>query len=415
MQISVFGLGKLGLCTAACLARAGYRVLGFDIRGDYLEELLSYRAPFEETGLNALLQKVRDKLVFYQDPEKAAMESDVSFIIVPTPSQSNGAFSNEFVLQALETVAPVIAKKSTFHLINIVSTVMPGSCEKIFVPFLEGLSGKKASQDFGVTYNPEFIAIGSVIENFLNPDLVLIGESDKYSGKILEEIYRRTCDNSPFMARTNLINAEIAKLSINCFCTMKISFANNLSQICDAVTGARPEDICHIIGHDSRIGTPYLQPGLGFGGPCFPRDNEAFVQFASGVGGFAKLQEAVIEINARQVDRITGQIKQAVEQYGNAVALLGQTYKPNTYLTERSQALEIGCKLVEAFPENEIRVYDPMANVAGKWKLADSLKECVTGARVVAILTPWSEFLNTDWHRWLANPHVVLNYWEELY
>jgi UDPglucose 6-dehydrogenase len=412
MQISVIGLGKLGLCTAACLSQAGYRVWGVDIREDYLSSLSSYRAPFEETGLDELLQTVRDQLFFTSDVRKAVRKSDVSFIIVPTPSRTDGEFSNKYILQVLKDIAPAIAGKKTFHLINIVSTVMPGSCDRIFIPFLEDCTGKKVKKDFGVAYNPEFIAIGSVIKDFLNSDLILIGESDKRSGDILEQIYSKTCSNTPHMDRTNLINAEITKLSINCYCTMKISFANNLAQICGTVPGARAEEICRIIGHDSRIGSRYIQPGLGFGGPCFPRDNEAFIRFASEAGGMAQLQESVVEINKRQVNYIVDDIKQAVQRYGNHVALLGQSYKPETYLTECSQSLDIGRKLAEALPGREIRAYDPMARIEGNWKLSDSLKDCVKGASVAAILTPWPEFFKSDWHRWLSDSSIILNYWK---
>ena len=412
MQISVFGLGKLGLCTAACLSRAGYRVWGIDNREDYLEQLSSYQAPFREKGLGELLKTARDHLFFTSDFRKAIRESDVSFIIVPTPSKPNGAFSNRYILQALEDIVPILAEKTSFHLINIVSTVMPGSCDKVFIPFLEDRTGKKINIDFGVAYNPEFIAIGSVIANFRNPDLVLIGESDEPSGDILEKIYRQVCLNSPHIDRTSLINAEITKLSINCYCTMKISFANNLAQICDTIPGAQAEEICRIIGHDSRIGSRYLQPGLGFGGPCFPRDNEAFIRFATQDGELAQLQKAVIEINKRQVDHIVEKMRHAIEQYGAPVALLGQSYKPETYLTECSQALDIGRKLAETINGVEIRVDDPQARVAGKWRLCDSLHDCVSGARVAAILTPWPEFLKPDWHRWLSGSSVILNYWK---
>jgi UDPglucose 6-dehydrogenase len=193
---------------------------------------------------------------------------------------------------------------------------------------------------------------------------------------------------------------------------MKISFANNLAQICDSVPGARAEEVCRILGHDSRIGSRYIQPGLGFGGPCFPRDNEAFIRFASEVGEFAQLQKSVVDINKRQVDHISGKIKQSVQQYGNPVALLGQSYKPNTYLTECSQALDIGRKLTETLPGIEIRAYDPQARVEGGWKLCDSLQECVSGASVAAILTPWPEFLKPDWHQWLSDSSIILNYWK---
>ncbi|MBW1699176.1 MAG: UDP-glucose/GDP-mannose dehydrogenase family protein [Deltaproteobacteria bacterium] len=301
--LSIIGLGKLGLCTAACFAKAGFAVIGMDLRTEYVEDLNAGKTPFFETGLQCLLAQTRENMTFTPSLAEAFYNSTVSFIIVPTPSRRDGAFSNEHILSVLQQMGPLLAEKKPFHIVNVVSTVMPGSCQEVFIPLLEKLSRKTAGKDFGVAYNPEFIAIGSVIENFLNPDLVLIGESDKRTGDILEEIYKNTCGNQPHMARSNLINAEITKLAINCYCTMKISFANNLAAICDNVSGANAAKICQMLGYDSRIGPKYINPGLGFGGPCFPRDNEAFIKFIEQQNGLAGLQQAVVQINNAQPKR----------------------------------------------------------------------------------------------------------------
>ena len=411
MQIGVIGVGKLGLCTAVCLADAGYQVIGMDNREDHIETLRSGRLPFFEKDLDDYFQRNRTAIRFTASLREAIMQSDASFIIVPTPSGGDGAFSHRFIRQVLTEASTNLRAKASYHVVNIVSTVMPGACNDEFIPLLEKGSGKRVGEDVGLTYNPEFIAIGSVIRDFLNPDVVLIGESDEKSGGIIEAIYRRTSKNQPHIARTSLINAEIAKLAINCFCTMKISFANNLGEICDKTGRADAGRICEIIGHDSRIGGKYIKPGLGFGGPCFPRDNEAFINFIQGAGGTPALQKAVVDINGRQVGLAVEKIVQSATEYGCRIALLGMAYKTDTYLCERSQSIDIARRLADDHPELDLRVYDPMAQCDGNWQKCDSLEICVEDANVAVVLTPWPEFLSTHWQRMLNARHKIIDLW----
>ncbi|MDR2799705.1 MAG: GDP-mannose dehydrogenase, partial [Desulfovibrio sp.] len=172
MNLSVIGLGKLGLCSAACFAAGGHAVIGLDGNASLLADLRQGRYPIRETGLEELLRTAGPALRYTDDYACAVAGSEITLIIVPTPSRADGAFSNEYVLRALEQVAPALAAKESFHVVDIVSTVMPGSCEREFIPLLERLSGKVCGRDFGLVYNPEFIALGSVIRDFLHPDLV---------------------------------------------------------------------------------------------------------------------------------------------------------------------------------------------------------------------------------------------------
>lgn len=410
MKVSVIGLGKLGLCTAVCCARAGFETWGMDIKPDYVALIKQGEVPFFEADLEESLERHKGNIHLTSDINEAVSNTDISMIIVPTPSGSDGAFSNEFVSEAIKSMGPALKAKKNFHVVDVVSTVMPGSCDDELKPLLETVSGKKVGEEIGLAYNPEFIAIGSVLKNFLNPDLLLIGESDTRTGDMLEEMYSSVCDNDPHIGRTSLINAEIAKLSINCYCTMKISFANNLADLCGKVNGADARQITSIIGKDSRIGEKYILPGLGFGGPCFPRDNEAFINFINRVDGFSGLQQAVIDINNSQPDLAVEKILSAAPEQGT-IALLGQAYKPHTYLTERSQAIDIGRRLAEKC-SHKIRVFDPLAKEDGPWVTCSSLEECVTGADIAAILTPWPQFFDNSWHRLLCKDAKVLNLWE---
>lgn len=410
-KVAVIGLGKLGLCTAACFARAGYQVVGVDVSSDHIECLKRGEVTFFEEGLKPLLAEVNGRLSFTMDIKYAVDNSEACFIIVPTPSQAGGAFSNKYVMRVLKSMASALAAREDWYLVDVVSTVMPGSSTTRFQPLLEEMTGKKVGKEIGLAYNPEFIAIGSVISNFLNPDLVLIGESDQRTGDTLEEVYRNTCNNSPHIARTFLINAEIAKITLNCYCTMKISFANNLAAICSKVKGADGSEVASILGYDSRIGHKYIKPGLGFGGPCFPRDNQAFVNFVEEVNGCTGLQEAVLNVNKKQPELAAERITQAWDGKGK-VALLGQAYKPHTYLTEESQAVMIGKILSIMHPDMKLAVFDPLAKEYGPWELAESLEACADGASVAAILTPWPEFFENGWHSVLAEDARIVDFWQ---
>lgn len=195
MKVSVFGLGKLGLCTAACFAARSHQILGYDSSPAVLASLQARQNPIQETGLDDLLARAWPNLKITDQPSTLVRDTDISLIIVPTPSRPDGRLSTQAVEAVLRTIGPALRSKKTFHVVAVVSTVMPGSCQGVFRPLLEELSGQVCGRDFGLVYNPEFIALGSVIRNFLHPDLLLIGASDPFSGEVVRQLYRSTCDN----------------------------------------------------------------------------------------------------------------------------------------------------------------------------------------------------------------------------
>lgn len=418
-DISVIGLGKLGLCSAACFADGGYRVWGVDINEDNIRRINQGDCPIDETGLAELLSKVSDSLTATSDYDEAISNSGASFIIVPTPSLDDGSFSNAYVEAALGKIGTALKKKNSYHLVVITSTVMPGTTENLARPLLEEASGKVCGKDFGLAYNPEFIALGSVIRDFKNPDFLLIGESSSQDGKILEEIYSRTCENTPAYAHLSPLNAEIAKICLNCYVTAKITFANSLGAICESVPGADANQITGAIGLDSRIGAKYFKTGLGFGGPCFPRDNRAFAAFARDYGNKAKISELVDEINEEQLSRIVHLAEEKLEK-GDKVAILGLSYKPDTPIVEESQAVEIARTLVEK--GYQVAVYDPQAmeNVhrveGARFIYSTGINDCLRGASLCLITTPWKEFKNIDTARLQATMKkaVVIDCWRFL-
>ncbi|MFH1137577.1 MAG: nucleotide sugar dehydrogenase [Pseudomonadota bacterium] len=420
MILSVIGLGKLGLCTAACFAGAGFKVLGHDADPGAMARLRARSSHISETGIEELLERAWDNLVWVDSIAAAVGNSDVTFIIVPTPSLPDGQFDNSLVEAVLEETGRALKDKDGFHVVDVVSTVMPGSSDKSFTPLLEKTSGKSRGRDFGLVYNPEFIALGSVIRDFLNPDLVLIGCSDPYSGGLVREVYEKTCRNGPHIAVMSLLNAEISKLSLNCFVTMKISFANELAAVCERTPGADVDVVTGALGADSRVGRKYLKGGLGFGGPCFPRDNLAFQAFAQGVGRIPCLSPAVTAVNRDVVERLFSHVRGRVRPSAR-VAVLGLSYKPGSHIVEESHGLVLARRLMEA--GFEVAVHDPRALDEAARVLPQGVafcptpRDCVRRAEMVVLAADWPEYHDLDWDEigGLAAPGAaVLDCWRIL-
>lgn len=400
-SISVIGLGKLGLCTAVCFAYKGYKVIGVDVDIEKIEKINKGVSPIEETGLDMFLKKTKGNLKAMQDYNHAISNTDVTFIVVATPSLADGSFSNEYLEKALHKIGEALKKKKGYHLIVITSTVMPQTVDTVAKFILERTSGRKCGVDFGIAYNPEFIALGSVIHDFLNPDFILIGEISKKDGDVLEGIYKKTCESNPRFARMSPLNAEITKISLNCYITTKITFANSLASICEKIKGADAHVITSALGLDSRIGAKYIRPGLGYGGPCFPRDNVAFSAFAKRLETKAKLAEMVDEVNRDQVLRVVNNINDIASRLNGdkkkiCIGVLGLSYKPDTPIIEDSQALNIVQVLVnEGY---NIHVYDPQAMENVRGVLGNTVRytknkdDCIKDVDIGIIAVPWKEF-----------------------
>ena len=395
MQISVIGLGKLGSPLAAVFASKGFEVIGVDQNVALVDALNAGKAPVDEPQLQDLIDKNRQRLRATLDIGDAIGGSTVTFVVVPTPSDSSGRFSNAAVLQAMESIGAALRRKTEYHVVVITSTVMPGSTHGEIRATLERHAGRSVGPALGLCYNPEFIALGSVVRDMLRPDMILIGESDAKAGDLLETIYRSSCDNQPAIRRMNFVNAELTKIAVNTFVTTKISYANMLADVCDRLPGANVDMVTQAVGADSRIGTKYLKGAIGYGGPCFPRDNTAFGVLARSLGARAELAEATDVLNRYQVERVLGAVDARLSDTG-AVGVLGLSYKPDTAVVEESQ----GVALVERLLDRGRRViaYDPKALPAARMMLrrpfeaAMSAAECVRAASLVVVMTPWPEF-----------------------
>jgi UDPglucose 6-dehydrogenase len=393
--LSVIGLGKLGSPMAAVFAAKGYRVVGLDLNSAFVEALNGGQAPVAEPQLQQMIETGRERLRATTDYGDAVKNSDVSFIIVPTPSGADGFFSNKFVIEAVEAIGRALRTKSGYHLVVVTSTVMPGSTGGEIQKALEQAAGRPVGTELGLCYNPEFIALGSVVNDMLRPDMILIGESDEKAGEVLHHIYLRSTESNPHIARMNLVNAELCKISVNTYVTTKISYANMIADMCDHLPGADAAVVTHAVGADSRIGRKYLKGAIGYGGPCFPRDNKAFVALGRRLGANCDLAEATDGINEHQIQRLLGAIE-ATAPAGARIAVLGMSYKPMTPVIEESQGVKLAGLL--AGMDYRVTIADPMAGSAAKAvlgsavDLVESAASAVKAADVVVVTVPWPEF-----------------------
>jgi UDPglucose 6-dehydrogenase len=418
-RVSIVGLGKLGASMAAAIASKGHQVVGVDVSHRSVEAVNAGHAPVQETGLEELIAANRDRLRATLSHEDAILSSDLTFVIVPTPSDDRGAFSLQYVAFAFREIGKALAKKSSWHTVVLTSTVLPGATRHGLVPVLEAHSGKKAGVDFGVCYSPEFIALGSVIRDFLNPDFLLIGEFDTASGEHLTCVYRDVMKPDTPVKRMTLENAELAKISVNAFVTTKITFANMLAELCAAIPGGDVDVVSDAIGMDSRIGRKYLTGGLGFGGPCFPRDNVAMRFVAEAVGARPELPIVTDRLNRSLAGRIVEQLRPRVPR-DITVGILGLAYKPFSHVIEESQAI----LLAKAFLEQGARVlaYDPLARDAanvelgGRVLIHDDVMDCLRDADVVVIATPDPAFAKLTARDFQRNERrvLVIDFWRTL-
>lgn len=394
-RISIFGLGKLGAVLAAVTASRGFDVIGMDLDERVVGEVNAGRPPVTETGLAALMRDAHFRLRATTRVADAVDSSDIAFIIVPTPSRNAGGFDVSYVLDVVSGIGAALRDdERDWFTVVVCSTVMPGSTAGEIRATLEASSGRTVGHDLGLCYSPEFIALGSVIHDMTHPDLVLLGADDARSRADLRSVLEKLVDTDPAWHELSIVDAEIAKIAINTYVTMKISYANTLAEICERIPGADAELVAAAVGADSRIGPKYLNPGGAFGGPCFPRDNAAFGSLASSVGLSAPLAAATDEVNLRQAERLADDLKHL-----DRVSVLGLSYKPQTNITERSFALDL-CELLQ-HAGVVVTAYDPVVRspaVPTLGFVVPSAEEAIQASDHVVVATAWPEFASLDFY-----------------
>jgi len=395
-NVSVFGLGKLGSCIAATFAARGFNVTGIDIDPEKVKRVNAGLPPVEEPLLAETIAQGRSRLHATLDVREA-VATDVSFFIPPSPSLPDGSFSNEYLLKAMQPLAKALGdagKKG--HLFVSSSTTTPNACDTVLIPMIEKETGWKCGADFGFCYNPEFIALGNVINGLLDPDMVLIGESHAEYGEALEAAYKKYNRNQPNVARMSVISAELTKISLNSYITLKISFTNQLRMIAEQFPQADIHAMLDALGSDTRIGRKYLRAGLSYGGPCFPRDNRLLAYAARQVGLQAPLAEATDRVNELTKEMLLEQIQKLITKQ-ETVVVLGLSYKPDTYITEESAGLYLAQNLKRQGYKVQVHDYGATpANSPGLHEfevLADPATLAVREDVKVAVLCcPWPQY-----------------------
>lgn len=381
MNICVCGLGKLGSPMAAVFASKGHEVVGCDLNEEYVDKLNQGIAPVKETDLQDVLDLWKGNLRATTDIQEAAVDADIIFVIVPTPSSEDGSFSTQYVRDVLFAIAASQKGLAEYPVIAIVSTVSPGSMDRLKDDF-ESTTGGTCGVDFGLAYNPEFIALGSVIYDLRRPDFVLVGEADTRSGDTIQRFYG-TIHDAP-VRRMSFASAEIAKLSLNVALTQRISYANTVSELCERTPGASATNVLSAIGLDGRIGHRYLQSGTAYGGPCFPRDNRAFMAAAKQAGCQAWMAAATDAVNIRQTIRLADIVERA-SAADDTIGILSLTYKPDTGVTEESAGLALHCELIR-------RGRQVVSCCPGVYPSSGDLKAIGQRCSTLVVTTPWPEF-----------------------
>ena len=332
-SVSIVGVGKLGLCFALNLDKVGYRVDAYDINKDYLNDLRNKTFISFEPGVTDLLKNYKN-LHLHDNLEKI-LENNVIFILVHTPSLPNGKYDHQYIEGLKEKLISLGVQKTTKHLV-INCTTFPGYCDELQKD-LEGYN-------YTVSYNPEFIAQGTILKDQVNADMILIGEANNHVGNVIQNIYMDHCISNPRICRMSRISAEITKLSLNCFLTTKISFANMIGDISDKVGGEK-DKILEAIGSDSRIGGKFLKWGYGYGGPCFPRDNRALNTFAEENDIDAQISRATDKMNELHLTYQLEEFMKNNPDKSKSIIFDYVTYKPQSTILEESQQLKFALAL----------------------------------------------------------------------
>jgi UDPglucose 6-dehydrogenase len=394
MKISIIGCGYVGTVTGAGFAELGNEVLFVDIDEEKVNTLNSARSPIFEHGLAELIVKNKRRLhatVDYRELEY----SDITFICVGTPSKADGSIDLEYIKSAAEDIGKALKKKTNFHVVVVKSTVVPGTTEDIVKPIIERASDKKACDHFGVAMNPEFLREGSAVEDFFKPDRIVFGVEDARSKRILEELYQPF--NGPTLS-TGIKTAEMIKYVSNSFLATKISFANEIGNICKSL-GIDAYDVFKGVGLDDRINPSFFRAGIGFGGSCFPKDVRALIAKAEELGETPQILQAVINANEEQPLRLITVLEKHIPVLkGRKIGVLGLTFKPDTDDIRESRAVPIIERLIEAGAH--VVVYDPKATDAFEKRYPQiecASPEAVLDTDAVLIVTEWREFEHLDY------------------
>jgi len=384
-RIAVFGAGYVGLVTGACFAALGHRVTVRDVIPERIETLRRGEVPIFEPGLDELLARNGERLSFTLDVTEAIDGAEFVYVAVGTPP----TYSGDADLSAVWTVIDELPAVDDRVVVAMKSTVPVGTGEKV-----RHRLDERGLGHVGYVSNPEFTAEGTAVRDFMEPDRIVVGAFDEADGDAVEALHRGI--DAP-VVRSDVASAEMIKLAANAALMTRISFINEIANVCEA-TGADVVKVAEGIGHDRRIGKSFLRAGVGFGGSCFPKDSLALKQLAANSGYHFQVLNAVIEVNELQKRRVIGKLTQVLGSLrGKRIALLGLAFKPNTDDTREAPAFVLAGRLLAEGAD--VVAWDPVAHADGLYGVEQvaTVDDAVRGADAVVLVTEWPELADVDW------------------
>lgn len=402
MKISIIGAGYVGLAIGMGFVKLGNQVVFVDVDQKKVELINNAIPPLYEKGLSEAMREFKGKYYATESYLDAITNTGVSFITVSTPSKSDGSIDLKYLEEAATKIGENLKEKNRYHVVIVKSTVLPGTTEGIVKQILEECSGRKAFEDFGLAMCPEFLREGNALDDFLNPDRIVIGVNDDKTRKVLEELY--SAIKAPKIV-VDIKTAEMIKYTANAFLAAKISFANEIGNLCKKL-GIDSWKVFEGVGLDHRISPHFFRTGIGWGGSCFPKDLRALIyKYEKELGERPLILNAVLEVNEKQPLKMIELLKKHVPEIsGKRIAILGLTFKPHTDDVRESRAYVVIKKLVEEGAK--IIAYDPKGienfkhiypEISEKIEFIESCRDALERVEIVLITTEWPEFEELDY------------------
>ena len=405
MNITIIGTGYVGLVSGTCLSEFGHYVTCLDINETIIKNLNNGVIPIYEPGLEPLVKKnfAAGRLSFTTDYEQAISKSTVIFIAVGTPPNEDGSADLKYVLSAAGSIAKYM---NGYKVVVNKSTVPVGTGAKTKAVISEALRSRGSGHTFDVVSNPEFLREGAAVKDFMSPDRIVIGCDSDHARKIMEEIYNVLYINNHTFVHTDLETAELIKYASNAFLSVKISFINEVSRLCENV-GADVQQVAQGMGLDNRIGRYFLHAGPGYGGSCFPKDTLALVKIGTDAGINMSIVRAAIDVNEQQKEHMTKKLAREMgDLNGKTITVLGLSFKPETDDIRESPAITIVNDLLNLGAS--VRAYDPIAMDNAEKLVFTNCKsiefcaneyDAITGSDAVMLVTEWNQFRSLDFDR----------------
>ncbi len=413
MKIGIVGLGFVGLSLTSVLASKGYDIIGIDIDKEKCEKIRNGISPFFEPELEKLLKNGLKKKLKIVSDFLLIKNCDFIFVTVGTPQNTNGSINLSIIKKAISKIGENLEKNKKNPIILVKSTVIPGTMKKEILPILEKKSKKKAGKDFGLISNPEFLQESTAIRDTKFPHAVVLGGYETKFMRKTKGLFKKLHPNTPIII-TNHQTAEMIKYANNSFLATKISFINQLSNICQKIPGANIDDIAKTIGLDLRIGKLFLNAGPGYGGSCLPKDMKALINFANTTGVTPTLLNAVEDVNTKQLEQIISIIKKRLGGLtSKKITILGTAFKPNTDDIRDSIAIELIKKLQKR--KADVIIHDPKAmentkRVFGnKIRYGRTVADALSKSQCVIIMTQWKQYekLNNNQFKNMKRKFVI--------